>query len=215
MSAASAPGELLTGERDEVAEPLGAEAVAHVVHGVADDGVDLGRGRGGLVAHAPILAKQDPAGNPTGRMRRAADRDAARSALDVGQLLGDQPVPEPQHVDAADVPRRAVVVRPGEPPAQHAAVARDERLLLGERRVLGLAEQLHPDRAYVGRTRSRRTPSGAGPVDSKTQSSVISAMIASTSPDPNAAENGGQRRASVSHAGSRPDAASSSLCGSP
>ena len=35
---------------------------------------------------------------------------------------------------------------------------------------------------------STRTPSGAGPVDSKRQSSAISAMMASTSPRPNAAE---------------------------
>src|SRR4029077_17666351 len=63
-----------------------------------------------------------------------------RSALDVGELLADLPVPEPQHVGASDVPRGPVVVHPLEPPAQHPAVAGDERLLLGERGLAGAPE---------------------------------------------------------------------------
>ncbi len=62
---------------------------------------------------------------------------------------------------------------------------------------------------------SWRMPSGAGPVASNTQSSVISAMIASTSPRPNAAVKAAKPACAGPHAASRPKRASRSLCGSP
>ena len=60
-----------------------------------------------------------------------------------------------------------------------------------------------------------RMPSGAGPVASNTQSSVISAMIASTSPRPNAPVNAANAACAGPQAASRPKRARRSLCGSP
>src|SRR5204863_875973 len=75
----------------------------------------------------------------------------ALSALDVGELLGDLAVPEAQHVGSSHVPG-PVVPGPVEAPAQDSAVAADERLLLGERRVRSVAEHVDPDRADRVRT---------------------------------------------------------------
>src|SRR5512139_122219 len=94
------------------------------------------------------------------RRRRAVDgrpghlttgrASSASSPLDVGELLADLAVPEAEYVDPAHVARGTIGLGPVEAPPQEAPVVADERLLLGERRPGGGAEQLLPHPSYRG-----------------------------------------------------------------
>ena len=130
-----------------------------------------------------------PTRRPTrpARARPAPDRRVfGASALDVRELLADLAVAQAHDVDAAHVAGRAV--RATQEKRQRStprSPATKDSSAVKSGLPVSVKSDSHTERTSVAP--SWRRPSGAGPVASKTQSSVMSDMIASTSPRPNAA----------------------------
>ena len=178
-------GETRLGVRDHLLEALGPEPVVtpSTASAITGSRSEECSGWSGRVAGASIESELLMANIQTQPAALAGDL----SALDVGELLADLAVAEPEYVGTAHVPR-PVVAGPVEAPRStpRSPQTNDSSSVNA---APGVLPNTSSQTARTASAPSWRSPSGAGPVASKTQSSVISDMIESMSPLPNAAEN--------------------------